>query len=150
MQYRDHPAPFCNDPSGVCYNATGGTDYGYTWFTNLANHWHNEYYWLDGEVTLKTQEGTGLYNVAVNITSKRFLALSVCGLRSYHSQINLKPMPRCSRRSIPYMPAHIASVHLLTHQLLPVLAQLERTCRHTQCSTQSRDLIFFSSIWRVS
>ncbi|KAH8888141.1 hypothetical protein GQ53DRAFT_768024 [Thozetella sp. PMI_491] len=69
MQHADHPAPFCNDPSGVCYNATGGTTYGYTWFTNLANHWHNEYYWLDGQVTLQTREGTGLYNVGVNITT---------------------------------------------------------------------------------
>ncbi|KAI1380192.1 hypothetical protein F4677DRAFT_253488 [Hypoxylon crocopeplum] len=69
MQYADHPAPFCNDPSGTCYNATGGTDYGYTWFANGANHWHNEYYWLDGDVTLRTQEGTGLYNVAVNVTT---------------------------------------------------------------------------------
>jgi hypothetical protein len=75
MQYADHPAPFCNDASGVCYNATGGTDDGYTWFTNLANHWHNEYYWLDGQVTLKTLEGTGLYNVGVNITSKRMHCL---------------------------------------------------------------------------
>lgn len=69
FQYADTPAPFCNDASGVCHNATGGTDDGYTWFTNKANHWHNEYYWLDGEVTLRTQESTGLYNVAVETIS---------------------------------------------------------------------------------
>ncbi|KAI1250701.1 hypothetical protein MGN70_007758 [Eutypa lata] len=68
-QFGDSPAPFCNDPSGTCLNATGGSDYGYTWFTNGANHWHNEYYWLDGQVTLQTSEGTGLYNVAANVTT---------------------------------------------------------------------------------
>ncbi len=71
FQFGDSPAPFCNDSSGTCRNATGGSDYGYTYFANGANHWHNEYYWLDGQVTLQTQEGTGLYNVAVNTTSKQ-------------------------------------------------------------------------------
>lgn len=70
MQFGDHPAPFCNDPSGNCYNATGGSTYGYTWFTDGANPWRNSYYWLDGEVTLHTNEGTGLYNLGVNITSE--------------------------------------------------------------------------------
>ncbi|KAL4892352.1 hypothetical protein BDV59DRAFT_202854 [Aspergillus ambiguus] len=60
----DSPASYCNDPSGVCVNNTGGSDYGYTWFTNGANHWHDEYFWLDGNITLQTNEGTGLYNVA--------------------------------------------------------------------------------------
>lgn len=72
FQFGDNPAPFCNDPSGTCLNATGGNDYGYTWFTSGINHWHNEYYWLDGKVTLQTQEALGLYNVAVNVTSKQF------------------------------------------------------------------------------
>lgn len=75
-QFGDSPAPFCNDPSGTCLNATGGSDYGYTWFTNGANHWHNEYYWLDGQVTLQTSEGTGLYNVAANVTSKSIFSTS--------------------------------------------------------------------------
>ena len=70
FQFADSPAPFCNDPTGNCLNATGGEQYGYTWFTNGANHWHNEYYWLDGKVTLQTKETLGLYNVAANVTSK--------------------------------------------------------------------------------
>lgn len=77
IQFGDHPASFCNDPSGVCYNATGGSTDGYTWFTDGANPWRNEYYWLDGEVTLMTQEGTGLYNIGVNITSESFFSFVV-------------------------------------------------------------------------
>lgn len=77
FQYADSPAPFCNDPSGVRFNATGGTDDGYTWFTNGANHWHNEYYWLDGEVTLLTQEGQVQYNIAVQ-TSGEIGGLAAC------------------------------------------------------------------------
>lgn len=65
------PAPYCNDPSGSCFNGTGGATYGYTWFNNLANPWHDSYYWLDGEVKLSIQEMTGLYNVAVQTSSKR-------------------------------------------------------------------------------
>ncbi|KAL1875112.1 hypothetical protein Plec18167_005782 [Paecilomyces lecythidis] len=79
FQYADSPAPFCNDGSGTCLNATGGSDDGYTWFTNGANHWHNEYYWLDGQVTIKTQEGTGEYNVALNTTGEmRLLVNFLC------------------------------------------------------------------------
>ncbi|GAQ45759.1 hypothetical protein AtubIFM55763_004876 [Aspergillus tubingensis] len=60
------PAPYCNDPSGNCFNGTGGDTDGYVWFTNGHNPWHNEYYWLDGEVYLQTQEGPGDYNVGVS------------------------------------------------------------------------------------
>ncbi|KAI8959488.1 hypothetical protein F5Y11DRAFT_332982 [Daldinia sp. FL1419] len=68
FQYADNPAPFCNAPSGTgCANATGSTETGYTY--GLANHWHNEYYWLDGEVTVRTNEGAGLYNVGLRVVS---------------------------------------------------------------------------------
>ncbi|ORY60263.1 uncharacterized protein BCR38DRAFT_444436 [Pseudomassariella vexata] len=70
FQYADNnPAPFCNSPSGTsCVNATGSDETGYT-YGFLKNHWHNEYYWLDGDVTVHTNEGTGLYNVALAVVS---------------------------------------------------------------------------------
>ncbi|KAI1400812.1 hypothetical protein F4819DRAFT_509083 [Hypoxylon fuscum] len=70
FQYADNnPVPFCNAPSGTgCANATGSTETGYT-YGFLTNHWHNEYYWLDGDVTVKTNEGTGLYNVALKVVT---------------------------------------------------------------------------------
>lgn len=71
------PAPYCNDPSGNCFNGTGGDTDGYVWFTNGHNPWHNEYYWLDGEVYLQTQEGPGDYNVGVSPISK--------SISSFHS-----------------------------------------------------------------
>ncbi|KAL2818589.1 hypothetical protein BJX63DRAFT_429090 [Aspergillus granulosus] len=69
FRFGDEPASFCHDPSGVCTHVTGGTDYGYTWFTNGANHWNNECYWMDGEVMLQTREGLGLYNVALQMSN---------------------------------------------------------------------------------
>ncbi|KAF9887308.1 hypothetical protein FE257_010303 [Aspergillus nanangensis] len=80
FRFGDQPAPFCNDPSAACVNATGGTDYGYTWFTNEANHWNNEYFWLDGEVTLQTAETLGLYNVAVQTSDYATILEDINGL----------------------------------------------------------------------
>lgn len=69
-QFGDTAAPYCNDPSGTCINGTGGATDGYVWFTNGHNPWHDEYYWLDGEVYLQIQEGPGAYNVGIIPVSK--------------------------------------------------------------------------------
>ncbi len=47
----------------------GDTD-GYVWFTNGHNPWHDEYFWLDGEIYLQTQEDPGAYNVGAVPVSK--------------------------------------------------------------------------------
>jgi hypothetical protein len=61
----DYPATYCNDPSGNCFNGTGGETDGYIWFSNNHNPWHDEYYWLDGEVYLSDSGVAWLLNVAV-------------------------------------------------------------------------------------
>jgi hypothetical protein len=60
----DQP-PSCYDSSDSCKNYTGSTNYGYSWFTDMADPYHNEYYYLDGEITITNHESPGLYNVGV-------------------------------------------------------------------------------------
>ncbi|KAJ5623202.1 hypothetical protein N7490_011807 [Penicillium lividum] len=60
----DEP-PSCYDSDDVCSNYTGSTNYGYSWFTDLANPYQNEYYYLGGEITITNLEGDGKYNVGV-------------------------------------------------------------------------------------
>jgi hypothetical protein len=49
---------------------TGSTGYGYMWFTDNANPYHNEYYWLDGTVTITNHETSGNCNLGAAAVCK--------------------------------------------------------------------------------
>jgi hypothetical protein len=63
-QQSDAP-PSCHDAGDHCLNYTGSTTHGYSYFTDKHNPYHNEYYWLNGQVTITNHESPGLYNLGV-------------------------------------------------------------------------------------